>query len=290
MNSLNDYRPVELILIDAMNLLARNYNGIKNISYKGKNTGAAFGTARFIINMWKDFNTKNLIFIWEGRNSWRKYKYPFYKSNRKYDRNNDFYECVKGVREILPLFGVKQVSLERYEADDVAGYLLNKNKGLHSLLVSNDWDWWVYLNESIDLWYRNGVTAISSLQAMFERKYNVPDFDVTHIDMFKVITGDSSDGISGIRRFPRKLAAKLAMECSSVYCIMQYLHDNEFKWFKQAKLNYTVLTQNYELIHLNKLIHIDVESTLDVTEGVYNKEGLIKAFNERGMFSLIERL
>jgi len=289
-NSLKNYRQIDVVFVDGMNLLARNYHGISNIQYDGKNMGAFFGTARFIMKVWKELHTHNIVFIWEGKNSWRKQKYPFYKSNRTYDTQNDFYECVRDFQKVLPLFGATQVRIEGFEADDTVGYLLDKNRGKNCVIVSNDWDWWAYLNDSVQVWYRNGITSKEMLSVMFERRYGVVNFDVTRIGMFKVFTGDKSDGISGVPRFPRKFAAYLAMRTSSVDGAMLLLKRLNVKWFKKASLNYTILKQNYELIHLNKLVDVDVEKYISIEKGVYNKEKLIKEFNKRGMVTLSDQL
>ena len=71
MKSLSDFKPYEVIYVDAMNLAYRSYHGIRGLSYHGRNTGMMYGIVRFIMEWQKKAPRVAITFLWEGRDSWR---------------------------------------------------------------------------------------------------------------------------------------------------------------------------------------------------------------------------
>lgn len=212
MKSLADILLYDVLFVDAMNLCARSYHGLRGLTYRGKSTAMEYGVIRFVLDWRKRNNGIQIIFIWEGQNSWRKEKYPIYKANRKNNQKNsdreDFINSLSRVKECLSVMGVEQQWTPTLEADDTVWASLKVWEGHKQLFASTDWDWWP-LSRHGDILYNRDILSADDLKSKFVKKYKCVPIDLDQLYLFKILTGDASDNISGIPRFPKKLAAEV---------------------------------------------------------------------------------
>jgi 5'-3' exonuclease len=257
MKSLSDFRPYITMYVDAMNLLARSFYGMPMLEYKGKKTGMLMGVARLIIEWRRKYPELHIIFVWEGENNWRKAAQPIYKANR--DKNNaqkplesklEFRDSLAVVKESLPAMGVNQVLAETFEADDTVWTVMRMTEG-KKLFVSTDWDWWSLVDYG-DILYENTVMTEIELNAKFTKKYNCEPIPMSRIWMFKVLTGDPSDNISGVPMFPKKIAAILTADKSLTEDILiQGMIDHGYpKWADKTTKHKWVFDRNLELVRI----------------------------------------
>lgn len=198
------------ILIDAMNVLTRFfYSPARLTDERGFPTSMLYGAIKLVLRMKAAYPTAKVVFLFEGFQSKRKAMYADYKKNRT-AKPTDFQACVQEVRDVLPLLGVWQAySTANLEADDVAGYLSKRSKG-RVLCISRDRDWWAYVNDRVDVQLPDGVIYTES---DLTKQLGYPPYKVP---LWKVLKGDSSDGLSGVPRFPTALALQLVRECDSI--------------------------------------------------------------------------
>jgi len=120
-----------------------------------------------------------------------------YKRGRK-QRSENFYSLLKTVGSLLSNLDDSFVIIARpsFEADDLVQPLLEKetisNKVVPSLLVSNDLDWARSVdNDSVHIYQDHKLHDLSSISLKLGLS---PDSN--RITLYKMVFGDSSDGIS----------------------------------------------------------------------------------------------
>lgn len=132
-----------------------------------------------------------LIICCDGRNTWRREVFPFYKRNRKktraasgYDWNHIFETLNKIRQELDERMPYKVVHLEKAEADDIIAVLAKQwSKDEKVLILSGDKDF-------MQLQKYDNVKQYSPVQKKFLRTDNPQEFLFEHI-----VRGDTSDGI-----------------------------------------------------------------------------------------------
>ena len=132
-----------------------------------------------------------LIICCDGRNTWRRDVFPYYKRNRKesraasgYDWNHIFETLNKIKSEINEHFPYKVVHLDRAEADDIIAVLAKQwTTDEQVLILSGDKDF-------MQLQKYDNVKQYSPVQKKYLRVGNPQDFLFEHI-----VRGDTSDGI-----------------------------------------------------------------------------------------------
>ena len=156
-----------------------------------------------ILNSIRMYNKKyrdeygELVICADGMNTWRKEYYPFYKANRRKNRDNsdqDWNEIFRilhlvrdEIREYLPY---KVIHLEGVEADDIIGTLTMKTQDFGQdepiMIVSSDKDF-------IQLQKYNNVKQFSPIQKKIVTDKNPRMYLFNHI-----MRGDSGDGIPNV--------------------------------------------------------------------------------------------
>tara|TARA_Y100000996_G_scaffold158452_2_gene122243 strand:+ start:917 stop:1762 length:846 start_codon:yes stop_codon:yes gene_type:complete len=132
-----------------------------------------------------------LIICCDGRNTWRRDVFPYYKRNHKesraasgYDWNHIFETLNKIKSEIDEHFPYKVVHLDRAEADDVIAVLAKQwTRDDKVLILSGDKDF-------MQLQKYDNVKQYSPVQKKFLRVDNPQEFLFEHI-----VRGDTGDGI-----------------------------------------------------------------------------------------------
>jgi 5'-3' exonuclease len=289
MKDLSDYEPYKVMYIDAMNLMSRNYYGMRELEHHGKKTGMLYGVARLFIDWKRKVPGIDIVMVWEGKDSWRKAKYPIYKAyrgERSKVEATEFFDSVDRVKNVLPTMGIRQAWCYTYEADDVVSNLITVEKG-KMLLSSGDWDWWEFVGYGDILYQHKDVLTRADMRERFEKKFNVPMIPFDSLWLFKVLCGDASDNVSGIPRFPKKLASVL---CNNPSVTIDSLIDallkmGEYKWASRVKANKWIIKRNVELIRMSKIPIDDIEWI----DGEYSKSDFEDVLLKSGMENLYDR-
>jgi len=132
-----------------------------------------------------------LIICCDGRNTWRRDAFPYYKRNRKETRAssgynwNQIFETLNTIKsEIDEFFPYKVVHLDRAEADDIIAILAKHwTKDEPVLILSGDKDF-------MQLQKYENIKQYSPVQKKFLRVDNPQEFLFEHI-----VRGDTGDGI-----------------------------------------------------------------------------------------------
>jgi len=275
----------DLILVDTMNLAARCFYGMKNLSYKGKPTGMIYGVAKFAFKCKAFYPKARIVFLWEGTNSRRKSMDDSYKAGRVKD--NDFRSSVQELKPFLDAMEVDQLYHLGLEADDLAGYMAaTLPSGQKALLVSTDEDWFQFMKPgTIDLQRRDIIETFSDLE-------DALGFPPDRIGIWKILKGDMSDEIKGLKNCPGAVARLLTNRCETYQDIFKYKlsKHNELwtKWEIELKKQKEMLDKNAEMI----LFHPEwIETSQIISKhGKLNNEVLRKILTDNGLVSLLKEL
>lgn len=290
MKSLSEYTPYEVIYVDAMNLLTRSFYGMRDLEYRGHKTGMLYGVARMFLDWTKRAAGIEIVMVWEGRDSWRRAKYPIYKAHRGESRSpeetREFFDAIERVKYALPSMGIRQAWCNTYEADDVVANLakVEKRKALFS---SGDWDWWELSDYGDILYQHKDILTREDMERRFVKKFNAPAVPPDKLWLFKVLTGDPSDNVSGVPRFPKKVASRLCNlegvdEGSIIHGLIRL---GEKTWAERVAEHMWIVDRNIELIQMSEIPLDDI----DWLEGEYSADAFGDVLLKSGMEALYDR-
>lgn len=140
-----------------------------------------------------------IVICADGKNTWRREAYPYYKANRKKSRDESgmdwgaLFEIMNNIRsEILEYFPYKVIHIEHCEADDIIGTVCHEygselNIGSEKFLVlSGDKDY-------IQLQNYANVDQYDPIRKRWIRSDNPENYLKEHI-----LKGDAGDGVPNI--------------------------------------------------------------------------------------------
>lgn len=140
-----------------------------------------------------------IIICADNKNVWRRDYYPYYKANRKKNRDtsdldwNALFECLHKIKdELREYFPYKVIDIERCEADDIIGTIIHKegtvlNTGSEKYLVlSGDKDY-------IQLQGYGNVDQYDPVRKRWIRNDNPDKYLSEH-----VLKGDAGDGVPNV--------------------------------------------------------------------------------------------
>ena len=219
--SLDEGHPDDKVLIiDGLNTFIRVFSVIPTTNDDGIHVGGIVGFLRSIgytINM---FQPTRVIIVFDGKggSSRRRKIYPEYKQNRKtkyrVNRTYDFASQedekqnmimqLQRVVEYLDLLPVTVLSYDNIEADDTIGYLCKQVlKESEVVVMSTDKDFLQLANGKTKIWSPTKKKLYDE-HAVFE------EFGITakNYIWYRVIDGDKSDNISGVKGLGLKTIRK----------------------------------------------------------------------------------
>jgi hypothetical protein len=145
-----------------------------------------------IRNYRKKFKGKygELVFAVDSKTYWRKQEFPYYKANRKKNRDDSNFDwdfifyCMDLLKnELINFFPYKVIEVENAESDDIIGVLVKHHKE-PNLIISSD-------NDFIQLQRFENVQQYSTTEKDFIKPIISAEADLLE----KIIRGDRGDSI-----------------------------------------------------------------------------------------------
>lgn len=221
-----------ILAIDFNNILYSSYYGEKLINSKGQNINAIKGFFFKIKSYIDSFMPDYLVFANDlSRKLTFRYKmYPEYKGKRKQKDDNILFQLANALK-IIDLLGYPIINNELYEADDVLAMIsrLSEDNNMDVVIVSSDRDLYQL------------VTDHTSILSPRKNDIITPEFIMYNYGLtadqwieLKVLQGDSSDNIPGVRGIGPTTAEELMRTYINIENI--YNHLNELPDKLQKKL------------------------------------------------------
>jgi DNA polymerase-1 len=216
------------LLIDGLNLFFRNFSAINAVNSNGVHIGGLGGFFRSLGALIRTIQPTQVYVVFDGPGSSnnRKNIIPEYKSARNITRvtkhelfdnleeeDDSKIDQIVRIIQYLTTLPVKTICLSRVEADDVIAYLsstLPVKPEDRAFIVSSDKDYLQLITEKVIV-YRPIEKEYYTTDTVKE-KFNVNPHNFL---LYKLLMGDNSDGITGIKGLGAKKLFKLFPELST---------------------------------------------------------------------------
>jgi DNA polymerase-1 len=303
------------LLVDGNYLLKVGFCGVKDFFNGTKHIGGLWHFINTIRRFIDEQNFDKVVVMWDGDNnsSARKLIYPQYKEKRRITddfRDQSFEEQKERIKEYLEECYIRQINVDKNEADDLISYYCQISENEHKTIFSGDKDLLQLISDKVSVYYpKTKQTFRNGDKVMLEYYY----FPHQNVCTYKILSGDKSDNIDGISGLGEKTLIKFFPELLekpvSVTDILEkaeiLLKENKNNKTLQNLLSGKTKTGIYgdEFFKVNQKI-IDLSNPLISEEGkelveLYYREtldpdgrghrGLIKMMMEDGFFKYLPK-
>ena len=231
---------MSVLLVDGDNLLTIGFFGLKNHFHKGNHIGAQYhfiNTLRRLIDVHR---LDKVVVFWDGEegSSSRKKFYSHYKENRKSrirtEEEMGAYSSQRNrVKQYLEELYVRQGEYDFCESDDSIAYYTQKSNE-NILIYSSDGDLTQLVSERTQL-LNPSHNRIYNLNDMFV--YDHEEILIQNIKLVKIMCGDPSDNIAGIKNLGVRRLIALVPEIKTQPLTLENLKDKFNILFEQDKHN-----------------------------------------------------
>jgi len=222
------------LLIDGLNLFFRNFSAINAVNSNGVHVGGLGGFFRSLGSLIRTIQPTQVYVVFDGTGSSnnRKNIIPEYKSARNITRvtKHELFDSLEEeddskisqiirIIQYLKTLPVKTISLSRVEADDIIAYLsstLPTTPDDRVFIVSSDKDYLQLITRKVIV-YRPIEREYYTEETVKEKFGVLPN----NFLLYKLLMGDNSDGITGIKglgpkgifkKFPELMTQNLSFD------------------------------------------------------------------------------
>jgi 5'-3' exonuclease len=262
----NYKEPISTLLVDGNALFMNSYSPTKDMyNYKGEKIGGVFQfltTLRKLINE----NLYNRVFVfWDGKFSGKlRYEiYSDYKANRNKDYINgtipdDPEKLIQKIiiQEYLEELFVRQLEDDIVEGDDfIAYYCLSSDSNENITICTGDRDMCQLISDRVQIYFLDKKVYVNIENYKEHFKHHQKN-----AALIKIISGDTSDNIKGIKGVGEETLLKQFPELiNEEYSIERLI--NKAKFIQEDRS----IKKQKPLLALNNLIN-------GVTEGIQGKD------------------
>ena len=310
--SLNKHDRV--LLIDGLNLFFRNFAMLNFVNEEGVHVGGLGGFLRSLGTLINQINPTSVYVVFDGEGSTvnRKNLLPEYKSNRNITRitNWSIFNSLEEEHEAkvdqivrlihyLKCIPVKTVALDKVEADDIIAHLSKKLSTEYNskvFIVSSDKDFVQLINKNIVV-YRP-IEKDYYTEDTVKEKFGIP---ASNFILYKVLLGDSSDRVKGIKglgektilkKFPELVEKTLSL--GDIFTISEgKIKDHVV--YSRVIFDKNSLKTSYRIMNLHNPMLDDVEkeylnNLIESSTPELNAKTFLKFYHEDGLKHLIKNV
>jgi len=283
-----------LMVIDGHSLAFRAFYALPVDSFMnrdGQHTNAIHGFISMMNNLLANEKPTHLAVAFDiSRYSFRTREYPEYKGTRG-ETPSEFVGQIPLLEEALKAMGIRTVSKEDYEADDILATLAHRGsaEGFKVFVVSGDRDAIQMIDDNVTLLYPNarGVSELKRYDrdTVFER-YGIEPHQYPDV---AALVGETSDNLIGIDKVGEKTAVKWINEYGSLAGVLE--HADEIKGVVGEKLR----EQSDRAIRNRKLNHLLTDVDLpfgpaDLARQPIDTAAVREVFDRLQFRTLLERV
>ena len=249
----------KILLLDSNSLMHRAYHALPNLkSTKGLYTGAIYGFLSILLKIIKEQNPTHIAAAFDLHGpTFRHEMYEEYKATRK-PMDEELRMQVEPLKDLITAMGIKIVSMQGYEGDDILG-TLSKRFDDECVIVTGDRDSFQLVSPTTKVfWTKKGVSDIEvyDVDRLLQDGFTVQQF----ID-YKALRGDTSDNVPGIPGVGEKTAKQLLEQYGSLENILANADKIPGKLGQNVANNKELALLSKELVTIN--CNVPVECTLD---------------------------
>lgn len=308
---------MSVLLVDGDNLLTIGFYGLKNHFYKGNHIGAIYHFVNTLRRSFETYHLDKIVVFWDGENgsdSRRKY-YSHYKENRKSrlrsDEELNSYQYQKQrVKQYLEEIFVRQGEFELCEADDCIAHYVQNSPNEKKIIYSGDGDLTQLVSENTQIYNPSHQKIYKKNDTIL---YNHEEILIENVTLVKMLCGDPSDNIAGIKNMGIKRLLSLFPEIKNSVITLEDIRTKTDILFEEDKDNWllknllTGITKHgvfgEEFYEINKkIVSLDEpfltdqakETIIDLVNEKLDQEGrsyknVMRMMREDGLFLLLPK-
>ena len=281
-----------VVIIDGKNFFSRLFHvGLRIVD---KNKLMEFIFKNYIDTINKKYNRYTVYFVDDTCKSERRLKiYPEYKAGRKTSLNEEelkmFKEMSKDFRDIIYYSGGICLYGNGYEADDYISmlvYILSRHKIPIIEIFSSDQDFLQLISDNVTCYLPTKQLTINK-----DNFYDIMNIRLSQYLEYKILKGDNSDNISGVKGIGDKKAKKLLEEYGDISNMIAELKlkdklNKSEKKILDAEKDIHIFRELMDLSMVVKDKNLYKTTILQVKSKHTNKEKLLKLFNKYKLNSI----
>ena len=232
---------MSVLLVDGDNLLTIGFYGVKNYFYKGTHIGGIYHFLNTLRRAFETYHLDKIVVFWDGLDGsqTRKKIYIHYKENRKSrlrseEEINSYGYQRDRVKQYLEELFVRQGEYEYCETDDCIAYYSQNSNNESKIVYSSDGDLTQLVSETTQI-YNPSHGKIYKQNDMIV--YDHEEILIENVKLVKMMCGDSSDNIAGIRGMGVKRFLSLFPELKTEKISIEQVKDKCNVLFEQDKTN-----------------------------------------------------
>jgi len=255
-----------VLIVDGLNLYLRAFAVNGALNDNGVPVGGLTGFLRSLAYAIREVNPTRVIIVYDGQGgSQRRRKIlPDYKANRTPGKRITRWDAFKDAREekdamkiqfsrlieYLDFLPVNVISIDKIEADDTIAYIAHTLLDEDVTILSADQDFLQLVDERITVWSPTKKKFYTPRMVMDD--YGVPAHNFL---MYKVLMGDKSDNIEGVKglgpkKLPKIIPDLLTQTTLDLDFILEHAGKGEEPMHKKISESETQLRLNEELMDL----------------------------------------
>ena len=232
---------MSVLLVDGDNLLTIGYYGAKNVFYKGTHIGGIYHFLNTLRRSFEEYQLDKIVVFWDGLegSQTRRKIYSHYKENRRQrvrteeDLQSYLYQRDR-IKQYLEEVYVRQGEFEYCETDDNIAYYTQNSPNERKIIYSSDGDLTQLVSENTQVYNPSHRKLYSQNDIIV---YEHEEILIENVRLVKMICGDSSDNIAGIRGMGIKRLLSLIPELKNQPITVDQVKDRCNLLFEQDKHN-----------------------------------------------------
>jgi 5'-3' exonuclease len=230
-----------VLLVDGDNLLTIGFFGLKNHFYKGEHIGGIYHFINTLRRTIEIHHLDKIVVFWDGQDGslTRKRFYHQYKENRKSrirseEEIHSYGKQRNRVKQYLEELFVRQGEYEFCETDDSIAYYSQNSPKESKIIFSSDGDLTQLVSENTRL-YNPSHSKIYQPNDMFV--YDHEQILIQNIKIVKMICGDPSDNIAGIKNLGVRRLVSMVPEVKTEEISIEFVLERFNNLFEQDNDN-----------------------------------------------------
>lgn len=281
---------MSVLLVDGDNLLTIGFYGVKNYFYKGQHIGGIYHFLNTLRRSFETYHLNKIVVFWDGEESSisRKKFYPQYKENRKSRLRSEeevsSYEYQKSrVKQYLEELYVRQGEFQHCESDDCIAHYVQNSPEEKKIIFSSDGDMAQLVDENTSL-YNPSHTKLYKPNDLY--MFEKHEFLIENIKIVKMLCGDPSDNISGIKNLGIKTLLSIFPEITTTAMSIEQIREKTnllFEDNRSSKLLANMLTGVTKHGVFGDEFYVVIQRMVDLSEPFLTeeaKEGVISLLND----------
>jgi DNA polymerase-1 len=247
--------PHHVFLIDGSGFIFRAYHALPPLTRSdGTPTGAVLGFSNMLAKLLSETDADHIAVVFDASGtSFRNRLYDAYKAQRP-EAPADLVPQFKLVRRVTEAFGVCQIELDDFEADDlIATYARHAvAAGATVTIVSSDKDLMQLVGEHVTM--LDPIRNRSIGEAEVREKFGVGPDKVVEV---QALCGDSVDNVPGVPGIGIKTAAELINAYGDLETLLAHAHE-----IRQPKRRQSLIDYEKQARLSKELVRLDDDAPL----------------------------